>query len=171
MLEKELIETTDYLDAEDEKLLQLIQIVKQNITTYIGKQKVVDSIKEIIENSEYFSFKSKRNAKYISLSKPLFIITADKAKISKDKNYTFTNSQDDYLVLHNLVQDEITSKYSKFLSDNITNESINKILIENNLTDMEIKEDLITLASFVTSAIFGINIELSNNIIYIEFVL
>lgn len=171
MSKKDLIETTDYLNDEDEKLLQLIQIIKQNITSYIGKQNVVDKIKDIIENSEYFSFKSKRNAKYINLNKPLFIITANKEKITKDKNYTFKNSQDDYLILHNLIQDEITSKYSEFLSNKLTTESINEILINKKLSDIEIKDDLNMLASFVTASIFGINIELANNIIYIEFVL
>ena len=160
------METSELLSKEDEKLLRDLQLIKQNIASYIGIKTIIEQIRNIIKDSKYFSFTSKRTEKYISTSRPLFIITADREKITKDTGYVFTQTTKDSDILCNLIQKEITSKYSDYLSFMLRGDEIKNILIKNNI---EVNDELLELSSFITSSIFGINMELKENIIYIEF--
>ena len=162
------METSELLNSEDEKLLQEIQLIKQNIASYIGAKNIVEQIKNIIKESKHFSFTSKRTEKYISLTRPLFIIAADREKITDEYGYVFTNTVADTDIVFSLIQEEITSKYSDYISNMLRGEEFNKIMKENNIF---ISEEALNLASFVTSSIFGINMEVTQNIIYIEFVI
>ena len=160
------METSDLLSKEDEKLLKDIQIIKQNISRYIGADTIVNEIRNIIKESRYFSFTSKRTEKYISLTRPLFIISANREQITADTGYVFTETPADCSILSRLIQQEITTKYSNFISTVMRGDELKNIMIRNNI---EINDELLELTSFVTSSIFGINIELKENIIYIEF--
>ena len=160
------METSELLSKEDEKLLRDLQLIKQNIAKYIGIKNIIDQIRNIIKNSKYFSFTSKRTEKYISTTRPLFIISADRDKITKDTGYVFTESTKDSDILCRLIQMEITSKYSDYLSHMLRGDEIKDILLKNNI---EVNDELLELSSFITSSIFGINMELKENIIYIEF--
>jgi hypothetical protein len=183
MGENKLIETADLLTEEDEKLLAQIQYIKQNILNFIKPQEMVDKIKEIIESSSLFDFKSKRNSKYISTTKPLFILTLDKAlaESSKKYNFSYKDGEDvdgrkelvsDYNFINECIHQEITSKYSDFLIKKLTDddEFIN-VLNENNIDGEGITREQLRIISFVTSAIFGVTIELRQNIIYLEYVI
>lgn len=160
------METSELLNKEDEKLLNDIQLIKQNIKTHIGIKNIIDAIRNIIKNSKYFSFTSKRTEKYISNTRPLFIITADREKITKDTGYVFTETPRDSDILSKLIQKEITSKYSEYISSILKGDELKEILKKNNI---EVDDEVIELTTFVTSSIFGINMELKENIIYIEF--
>ena len=163
-------ETTDILNEEDEKLLRFIQTFKNNINSLIGGELLIDKMRNIINNSEHFSFRSKRNEKLISLSKPLFVLTFDQNKISKELDYKFDNSNKDIIFLQKLIQQEITSIFSQFLSENIRDrEFMKKILDKYNITN--ISEDELILLSFVTASIFSINIDLKTKLVYLEFVI
>lgn len=163
-------ETTDILNEEDEKLLRFIQTFKNNINSLIGGELLIDKMRNIINNSEHFSFRSKRNEKLISLSKPLFVLTFDQNKISKELDYKFDNSNKDIIFLQKLIQQEITSIFSQFLSEKIRDkEFMKKILDKYNITN--ISEDELILLSFVTASIFSINIDLKTKLVYLEFVI
>ena len=160
------METSDLLNKEDEQILKEIQIIKQNIAKYVGAKTIVDEIRNIIKESRYFSFTSKRTEKYISLSRPLFIVSINRELVTKDTGYVFTETPNDCSIISKLIQQEITSKYSNYISSIMRGEELKKIMTKNNI---DVNDDLLELTTFITSSIFGINIALNENIIYIEF--
>jgi hypothetical protein len=178
-----LTDTTDFLTDDDEKLLGQIEYIKQNVLNFIEPLVMVNKLKEIIEASSVFSFKSKRNAKYISTSKPLFILSMDKDASEKKYDYEFVYEDGesiderpelirDYNFINTCLQREITSEYSNFLVKTLTdNEEFKKVLTINNIDPENITASQLTLISFVTAAIFGVTIELKANIIYLEYVI
>ena len=161
--------TTDLLNDEDEKLLRFIQTVKNNIGVLIGRDKLINKMREIINNSEHFSFRSKRNEKLISLSKPLFVLKFDINQLSNDLNHQFNDLNKDTVLIQRLVQHEITSVFSQFLSEQMRNKELLKELIEKYQIDMS--ENDLMLLSFITASIFSINVDLKTKLVYLEYVI
>jgi hypothetical protein len=179
----EVKDSMDFLSEDDEKLLAQIEYIKKNILNYIKPEVMVDKIRQIIEESSLFSFKSKRNSKYINVYKPLFILSMDKELAIKQRQYSFIYQDGetvdnrhelmpDYDFINLCLQDEITSKYSEFLLRQLTdNNEFMKILNEQNIDGKKISKKQLKLVSFVTASIFGITVELRQNIIYLEYVI
>jgi hypothetical protein len=182
-MENNKVDTADLLSPEDEKLLQQIEYIKQNILNFIKPQVMVDRIREIIEGSKSFDFKSKRNSKYISTTKPLFILAMDRETACEGRDYSFRykdgepvdgrdDIREDYSFVARCIHEEITSLYSDFLVKQLTNDGeFLKILNDNNVDGKKITAEQLRLINFVTAAIFGVTIELKQNIIYLEYVI
>lgn len=160
-------ETTDLLSPEDEKLLRFIQIVKSNISYLIGAENLVDKMREIINNSEHFSFRSKRNEKLISLSRPLFVLKFDRSQF----DHTFEDENTDRVYMQRLIQKEITSVFSEFLSTQIRNKELLNKLMDKYGIEQKLSESDIMMLSFVTASIFSINIDFNTNLVYLEYVI
>lgn len=182
MVKNNIIETTDLLSEEDELLLKRIEYIKKNIVNFIKPTELIDEIKSVIESSRLFSFKSKRNAKYISTAKPLFIMSMDREAACKAKDYEFnyndgdniedrTDLEGDYQFIGNCIHEEITSKFSRFISEKLATDEFIKILEKNNVNKGKISKEQISLISFVTASLFGITVELRTNTIYLEYVI
>jgi hypothetical protein len=106
----------------------------------------------------------------------------DKQLAEKNRNYSFkykdgmevedTNLVGDYNFINDCIHTEITSKYSEFLTDQLTNnEEFLKILNENSIDTKKISREQLRIISFVTASIFGVTIEIRQNIIYLEYVI
>ena len=162
------LDTAELLAEEDEKILNFILAIKQNISGLIGIEVIIDELREIIKSSEHFSFRSKRNEKIISKTRPLFVLMLDTNKFRNDIGHTFGNAEDIDIV-RDLVQNEITSVFSRSLSDKLKDEEFMKQLsIKANIGDISGKT--LTMLPFVTSSIFSINVELTTGLVYLEYV-
>lgn len=178
---KKINDSQELMTREDEILLAQIEYIKKNIVTFIDKQKTIDKIIEIINNSDCFSFKSKRSLLSIDKNKPIFVITINKAKAEEIHKVKFDSleqkekkSDDDYFTINKLIQKEITSKFSDFMKDEVLDkEKFKEILKENKVLFYDDKkvEEAMGMISFLTSMIFSTNIELKNNIIYLEYMI
>lgn len=185
MENNKVIDTADLLKKSEEDLLFQIERIKKNITFFIKPEVLVNEISEIIEQSELFSFKNKRNSKFINLSRPLFIITINKAKCKELYGYEFhytegtmidTNKAlpagilDDYNFIERMVGEQIVSKYSDFLNSILVDDDkFLNFLEEQGIKRSKINKELVKLISYMTVALFAITIELRNNIIYLEY--
>ena len=161
------LDTAELLAEEDEKALQFIQTVKQNLSSILGADNIINDIRKIINKSDHFAFRSKRNEKLISKTRPLFVLTYDVNKLVADYGQQSTS---DINLIRNLVQDEITSVFSRNLSSMLRDKDVLHELIENS-GFKGIDESLLIMMPFITTAIFAINVELSTGIVYLEYVM
>ena len=104
---KKINDSQELMTREDEILLAQIEYIKKNIVTFIDKQKTIDKIIEIINNSDCFSFKSKRSLLSIDKNKPIFVITINKVKAEEIHKVEFDSleqkekkSDDDYFTIN-----------------------------------------------------------------------
>ena len=164
------VDTIDLLSEEDEKLLKFLQTVKQNISYIIGIDNIIDEIRNIINESSHFTFRSKRNERLISKAKPLFVLSVDLGKISKEYQYKFGKDENkDCSLIQNLIQQEVTSVFSKYLSDTLRDKDVmNRLLEDNNVRHLN-EEDLMLL-NFITSAVFSVMVEMKTNTVYLEYI-
>lgn len=174
--------TLELLTQHDIEEIDKIKRIKQNITKCIPNEKLIKIILEIIEESDYFSFKNARNKKHISLTRPLFVLKAENS-LKKIHKFTYNDGEEtiengrlkdiyanDVIFIQHTVQKDIVSKYSEILKDMVTNEKeFKKILKENNIDIKELKNELVEMAEFITIAMFAIKVDLKSNTIYLEY--
>lgn len=166
------LDTSDLLTKEDEELLNFITNIRQNIPYIIGKRNIIDEIRTLVKNSELISFRSKRHEVVISEVRPLFVLTLDKELVSDKYNYKFKDTKDDLRLIQKVIEDEVTTKFSNFLSDQIRDKEHIKKLLEKNNFDVIRDEDIETLSMlpFITASIFAINYDPKSLTIYVEYV-
>lgn len=164
------LDTAELLAEEDERALQFILAIKQNLSSFIGAENIIDEIRTIIKESEHFAFRSKRNERIISKTRPLFVLIFDLNKFKSENGHNFGTFENDIEIVKNLVQNEITSVFSRSLSDRLRDKDyLNKLIEKSGITG--INDDALLLFPFVTSSIFSINVELSTGLVYLEYVL
>ena len=63
-------------DLTDEEILVLTKIrhIRERIQSYISNAEIIELMRNLIDNSKYFSFTSSRTKKYISEENPIFYI-------------------------------------------------------------------------------------------------
>ena len=178
----ERVDTADLLTKSDKELLAIIDKIRNNIVSYVSIERIIDELRGIINESECYAFKNKRSSKFISTKAPLFVLEANLEVIAKKYNHKFlplsgynpmapTPYKADFDVLNRAIQDEITSKYSQFITTLLSDdEEFGKILANAGITGEQLlsKSDSVIM-TFVVASIFGTNIELMNNIVYLEY--
>ncbi len=161
------VDTADILTSDDEKMLRFIQKTKTNLHRMIEREILVNIIKETIDESKYFNFKSKKYERLINVNSPVFIISPVLSKISKDIKYKFSNSFGDYDFIQHLLEQEITGRFSSKLLEYVKNSNIlEKLMRDEGITDTTIDIDLV---HFVTSAVFSIKIDFENLVIFVTY--
>ena len=166
------LDTSDLLTKEDEKILSFITHIRQNIPYIIGRRNIINEIRRLVNESELISFRSRRHELVISETRPLFVLTMNKELITQRTQYEFKNSNEDLKFIQRLIEVEITTKFSEFLSNQIRDkEQIKKLLKRNNISGMD-DEDIETLSMlpFITASIFAINYDPKSVTIYVEYV-
>jgi hypothetical protein len=185
--DKEKFDTFDAMTKEEKNELLLIQKVRNNVKYFIGIDNIIKKIKSLIDNSEYVSFNNERNRKYISKSKPLFILKPNHKKIAAEYKLSYINSTEkDYIIngasnpkylkdieyLQNIVYNEIISPYSEYLMTFLKDdEKFSKLLAANGLTEVTIDPATIQLISIMSSTMFAIKLDLFNDRIYLDYAL
>ena len=166
------LDTSDLLTKEDEELLNFITNMRQNIPYIIGRRNIIDEIRRLVKESELVSFRSKRHEVVISEARPLFVLTLDKDLIAERYDYKFLDTKDDLKLIQRVIQDEVTEKFSNFLSEQIRDKEHMKKLLEKNNFNVVREEDIETLSMlpFITASIFAINYDPKSLTIYVEYV-
>ena len=150
-------------DKQDLENLQKLIKYKNDLTTSIGIDNFIKKVSEIIDQSEYLSFKREQSRKFINRDRPIFIL---KVNDELNKKYSTMNYNDPKVAdkitdeITEMIKDSITSKVSEFIMDHIKNdEKLNKYF---NSFDESLK-------NLCISNIYGIRVNIDNNIIYLEY--
>jgi len=166
---------------EEEKIIAKIERVRQSILQAIPIDTFIDKMKEIINKSDCLDFSSSYTSKFISKEKPIFIVKFDRNKIKQKYNCeikTPVNSKvESYIkadsdILVDVVQKEVTSHFSEFISSFITGESFKEMMKKDFNIDLdELDKSLkgVDLKNFVTGSIFSVVMNIPTNIVYIQY--
>ena len=63
---QEYYDTFDMMSQDEREELILIQKIKSNVKYFVGTEKIIEKISELIDDSNTVSFSAERNRKYIS---------------------------------------------------------------------------------------------------------
>ena len=170
-------------DLTDEEILVLTKIrhIRERIQSYISNTEIIELMRNLIDNSKYFSFTSSRTKKYISEENPIFYIKVNdikevekkfkhKFKNFGNKNYEETDTDLD--IIAQCVQEDVISKFVTALTDIIfDNERLTKIFNENELYLTDRVKEIFKETEIITlSSVFYNLADLKNNNIRIAFV-
>lgn len=151
---------TEEKDIED---LKKFITYKNNLMHSIGINNFINKMKEIIDNSKHFEFRSLKSKMYINKDRPIFIL-----KIKDEYNKKIIEENFDDLN----VADKITSKITDFIKEDIIFK-VSKFIMDCIQNDKELKECFDsfdeTLKDLCASNVFGIRNSIKDNIIYLEY--
>lgn len=149
---------------EDLKQLLDVMAIRSNLMAYIGIENLINEIKDVIDNSETFEFRSLNAKKFIDKNKPTFVIKVNPNKIEYFLNKYKDKDIEKYInEISSLVGNEIISESSKI---------INKFIDGNDeLVDL-LKEYDTSITDLVLSNIYSIKVgNISDNIIYLQIII
>lgn len=150
-------------DKEDLENLKRLTSYKNNLMNSIGMDVFIDEVRNIIDNSKYFEFRSPMSKKFIDKDRPIFIIKMNDEMASK---YCKINKTDDKII--NKRVNEITETIKNCIIEKISNYLTNYIY-----NNQELKEYFEsfneTMKNLFISSIYGIRVNLQDNIIYLEY--
>jgi len=162
MADTESLDTSKYLNKDDINMISKLNQIKRDITSYFDMDLFIEHMKKIIDESEYFDFRSKTARSFIEKDRPTFIIKYITEKVRKDLGSfdglpeEIENQQVDYIA--DLITNDIITKFSRFITDCITDsEKLNELFSG---LPKDVKE-------FFISNIYTIRVNIKENNIYI----
>lgn len=155
-------ELKNILSEEDIKQYNELLKVKSDLMSIIGVKNLVEYIKKIIDETEGISFRSQVARDYIDLNNPIFKLQKDNFEMDKSKSED--NEYLDYITneITNFINENVISKVSSFLSDNIENNPELKEAFEN--LSKEVRN-----ITFINT--YSIRISVTDNIIYLKYMI
>lgn len=149
---------------EDLKQLLDVMAIRSNLMAYIGIENLINEIKDVIDNSETFEFRSLNARKFIDKNKPTFVIKVTPSKIEYFLNKYKDKDIEKYInEISSLVGNEIISESSKI---------INKFIDGNDELVNLLKEYDTSITDLVLSNIYSIKVgNISDNIIYLQIII
>ena len=169
------LESLNLMSMNDRELFIIAERVKESIANFIDRKVMIQKIRELIDNSEVIEFYSQRTRKYISLTRPVFIVRVNESEFKKKYNRELTETNEIYDLLNNIIFEDIIRNYTKFLldivrSDKFTTALRSKLKNMNCQIDPALLEDLSELSEFAVSSSFQTLMKLDTNMIHIVYV-
>lgn len=156
------LDTSKFLNKEDIDAISRIGQIKRDITAYFDMDLFIDKVREVIDESKHFSFRSETAKRYIDKEKPLFILKYISDDVKQGLE-SFTG-----------LPDEVESKQVDFIADVISANIISKLskFITACIKDSEKLNELFTdlpkdVKEFFISNIYTIRINVKENNIQI----
>ena len=150
-------------EQEDLENLNKFVSYRNNLMYSIGIDNFINKMREIIDQSEYFEFRSLKSRTYINKERPIFIL-----KIKNDYNKKFEGKN----FSDTKVADEITSEITELLQKSII-DRMSEFIINHINTNEELKKIFesfdSTLKNLCATNIFGIRNSIMDNMIYLEY--
>lgn len=148
----EMKNSRDVLIGEEKDIrdLQLLMRIRNNIMNYVDVENTIDIIRNVINDSENFSFRSKQAEKFIDVKKPVFVIKLDDRELSAKNKQSFEGSESDYQSYINNYEKDVADKLDrevlkyigKAIFDSIKDDSELDRLLKDN--ELEMKDLMIT---------------------------
>lgn len=156
------LDTSKFLKQEDIEAISKIGQIKRDITAYFDMDLFINKVREIIDNSKHFDFRSDTARLYIEKDRPTFIIKYISDDIAKGLAEIGGSGE------------EQESKQVDFLADAISADIISKLskFITECIKDSEKLDELfsglpVDVKEFFISNIYTIRINVKENNIYI----
>jgi hypothetical protein len=148
------MEHTTLLSSEEKNELLEILTFRNNLMEYIGIEKLIEEMSDIIDKSEHFDFRNESARKYIDKDKPFFVIKVSTTEGITNLPTIDRNSSDSDLnryrdVIYKYVGNEIVSESSKLFDKHILNNENLKAKFEKLNTELK---------DVFLSNIFGVSI-------------
>lgn len=137
-------------EEKDIRDLQLLMRVRNNIMNYVDLENTVDIIREVINKSENFSFRSKQAEQFIDTKKPVFVIKLDDKDLHAKNKKSFEGSPGEYEEYLREYEEDVADKLDKevlkyigpAIFDSIKEDTELDSLLKNN--EIEMKDLMIT---------------------------
>jgi len=150
-------------NEEDIEILNKFITYRNNLMYSIGIDNFINKMREIIDNSKYFQFRSDNSRKFINKERPIFILKV-KNEYNKEfegKNFNNESVADEITsTVTRWLQDDIIKNMSSFIQDHIANNEDLKLVFDS--FDSNLK-------NLCASNIFGIRNSIKDNMIYLEY--
>ena len=180
-------DSLDLLNENEKQELLLIQQIRNNIKRVIGIENIITKISSLIDSSNYFSFNTERNRKYVSRTKPIFILKIDKTKLAKDyKGIQFIKNiqKDDFFInghsnpkyhkdielIQEIISEKIIHPFNEYIMDFVYNsDKFNEMIKDNLGKEVTFTEKDKQLVAMTVSVMFAIKVNLKDERIYLEY--
>ena len=165
------IDTSELLTEEDQAIMQTIEIAKKAILAHFKIEDLVKEITGLINKSELVSFVDTRSAKFINPRRPTFSLKVDKIKsIETLKPTNFKNEQEEMTFLSEVIYQEIVRNFTDFIIKVIRQDDSIKEIVESNPSLKESQQDVLNaISSGIFTTIFGMNADLKNYAVTLEY--
>lgn len=157
-------DSADYLNDEDIKNISNIIKSKRILMSYFKEDYIVNMIRDLIDESKYIEFTSKRTRKFISGIKPTFNIIVDINSYIKDKD----------IKLYAKTEERISRLYQECLNNEVYTPFSNRLqkIIEKESDNNEIFKELPDIKDIILlSNIFAIRIDLKTSKVILEYLI
>lgn len=167
-------DTSEVLTEDDYREIEDIKEIRKRLLAYINIEVLIEKIREIIDESDYVSFKNERSKKFIDKRRPIFYITIDKSKIFKSDEYkhskTFSSADKEASYYSNIVYKEVINKTTTFINDSLKNskdnetEELKEYIMSTSLFKDDLPKDDESFYSrmSILSMMFGMRLENDN---------
>lgn len=144
----------------DMELIENVNKVKKHLISYYSKEDLVDTIKELIDNSDNIKFKNKRAKKFININTPVFMITV------KDIDEDDFRKEDKLIqFMSNTIYDEIIDKFSDYFIE----EDYPEEFVTDNPELFQEDGTLRDITKIIISSIFSMRFEVKTHSVYLEY--
>lgn len=145
---------------DDMELIENVNKVKKHLISYYSKEDLVDTIKELIDNSDNIKFKNKRAKKFININTPVFMIMV------KDINEDDFRKEDKLIqFMSNTIYDEIIDKFSDYFIE----EEYPEEFVKDNPELFQEDGTLRDITKIIISSIFSMRFEVKTHSVYLEY--
>jgi Na+-transporting NADH:ubiquinone oxidoreductase subunit NqrF len=154
-----LAENVEFTEG-DMELIENVNKVKKHLISYYSKEDLVDTIKELIDNSDNIKFKNKRAKKFININTPVFMITV------KDIDEDDFRKEDKLIqFMSNTIYDEIIDKFSDYFIE----EDYPEEFVTDNPELLQEDGTLRDITKIIISSIFSMRFEVKTHSVYLEY--
>jgi Na+-transporting NADH:ubiquinone oxidoreductase subunit NqrF len=154
-----LAENVEFTEG-DMELIENVNKVKKHLISYYSKEDLVDTIKELIDNSDNIKFKNKRAKKFININTPVFMITV------KDIDEDDFRKEDKLIqFMSNTIYDEIIDKFSDYFIE----EDYPEEFVTDNPELFQEDGTLRDITKIIISSIFSMRFEVKTHSVYLEY--
>jgi hypothetical protein len=151
------LDTSSYLNQGDIDAISRLTQIKRDITSYFDMDLFIGKMREIIDESAHFEFRSDNARKFIEKDRPVFIIKYTSETITNGlKQFDSEDKRVDFIT--DAISADIIAKFSRFITDCIRDsDKLNELF-------SEVPKDI---TEFFISNIYTIRADIDNNNIYI----
>jgi hypothetical protein len=151
------LDTTSYLNQGDIEAISKLSNIKKDITSYFDMDLLIGKMRDIIDESKHFDFRSENARKFIDKEQPAFILKYISEEIKTGlEQYRDVSDQVDFVT--SAVAGDVIAKFSRFVTDCIKDSS--------KLNDLfsELPKDL---TEFFISNIYTVRVSVKENNIHV----
>ena len=133
MSKDNIIDTSEVLTEEDYTEIEDIKEIRKRLISYINIDVLIDTIRDIVDKSEFVDFKNNRSKKFIDKKRPVFYLKINKSCFKSEKyksKQEFRTEEKEASYYTNIIYSEIIVKITEFINTTIKEDKDNKELKE-----------------------------------------